>query len=517
MRRRSLWSSAIKQFSDQTQGGPVLCIGMSECPWLLLELLAAMTALPPSTPRALLFAVGDTLLADGRLLQAVQGHSSLLVVEASEGGILAAAAAEAIRPAAPSVATELPRKITDFADFAILVNEHASTSSDVAERERLVDLLFSPGRPSWEPFLHDFDLKRTLTGTMVSGILERLKIGGASVGAVLSGTAASGKTTLLKRVALELTRRDTLCLWLRPWLFQDGHKVLAALMSTVAANVKQDTPVIFFLDDPPTFGSIMPHHVLSASEAAGLRGMVVVGVRTSDWVTREPAELFEGWQIFAEYELTDSLDEAEWALLAPVLVKLGISSSYADAQRYLHGAPSRQTKDTLSTLYWLVPSTREAIGFSIQNEYFRLGDADGLAQVIIGSYTHSSRVLQDAYAMAAVADSYEAPLPVEVLVSALGVSYGDWIDATGPNGVAWGLLYPTGGPEDTTVYYATRNSIVTKLLIETINGGGLGHAGELRVLNALLRGCTGTQSIYREFASTLARSEPLLLARSDPL
>jgi hypothetical protein len=200
-----------------------------------------------------------------------------------------------------------------------------------------------------------------------------------------------------------------------------------------------------------------------------------------------------------DWDLKDSLDDLEWGLLPGVVAKLGITQSYAEAQRYIAGTLSRQTRDTLNALYWLLPPTRDAINRSIRDEYFRLGDGAGLTQVIIGAFKQSSQTLQDAYAMAAVAEEYQAPLPLEVLVSALGVSYSDWLDTVPPDAPAWGLLYPSGGDDDPTIFYSTRNAIVTRIVIEAINGGTLSRSGELRILMRLLQGCTGTQGVYREF------------------
>jgi hypothetical protein len=88
---------------------------------------------------------------------------------------------------------------------------------------------------------------------------------------------------------------------------------------------------------------------------------------------------------------------------------------------------------------------------------------------------------------------------MEVLVSALGVPYSEWVDATKPDSAAWGLFYCEES-EGGQIFYRTRNSIVTRLIVEAINGGTLGRTGELRVMSQLLRACTGSTSpVYREF------------------
>jgi hypothetical protein len=140
---------------------------------------------------------------------------------------------------------------------------------------------------------------------------------------------------------------------------------------------------------------------------------------------------------------------------------------------------------------------------SVRDEYFRLGDVAGLKHVVIGTEAHSTQLLRDAYEMVAVADNHRVPLPVEVLVSALGVGYGVWLQATSGNKSVWGLLYPDDSPDGGT-YYRTRNSIITRMLIETINGGQFIHGAELQILTKLLSAGRGkTTPIYREFCVRL--------------
>ncbi len=143
---------------------------------------------------------------------------------------------------------------------------------------------------------------------------------------------------------------------------------------------------------------------------------------------------------------------------------------------------------------------RVNIATSIRDEYQRLGDMAGLRNVILGSVKHSTDLLRRAYEMIAVADHYRAALPIEVLVSALGVDYGEWRDATRPESGAWGLFYDDETEEEGTICFHVRNDVVTRFIVEAINGGAIGHSGELRVLHTLLSACHGRSlPVYREF------------------
>ncbi len=119
-------------------------------------------------------------------------------------------------------------------------------------------------------------------------------------------------------------------------------------------------------------------------------------------------------------------------------------------------------------------------------------------------------MLKTAYEMVAVADYYRSPLPIEVLVSALGVDYREWLDAAGPGAAAWGILYSEKSLERDTFCYRPRNIIVTRLLVEAINGLGLHHTGEVAVLSKLLRACDGTLPVYQRFCTQILVSNKLL-------
>ena len=201
------------------------------------------------------------------------------------------------------------------------------------------------------------------------------------------------------------------------------------------------------------------------------------------------------------FDLSDALDDTEQAALPSYLLRLGVYPSDDAATQAVQNSLSTHARDTLSTLYWLIPATRQTISDSIKDEYFRLGDSAALSRVIIGRYRESGRILKSAYECTATAARYGSPLPIEVLVSALDVPYADWLEAAAPDAPAWGLLYPDSPEDGATVFYRPRNDVVTELILEALNGGTLSHAGETHVLGMLLSACTGSQPQYREFCT----------------
>jgi hypothetical protein len=506
--RRARWGEALRTFADLVQDHPIVCLGMAEIGFVFLDILAQMSSDPHLMPSNFIFLASDPILSNSKLYRFTENRTRILPVAATVGELVRSAKA-AIRlptgqprlPFRPSTA-ELESKLELLFDVAVFVNGQLRPNTSPQERNRLLDALFSPASVNWEPFAHNLDFPRSAAKEFAASLkthLERHKIESGVFSII--GSAASGKTTLLKRLAFDLATSDEVVFWLRPSFYQDTPRLLGELFDLVAHSVLYDRKRLFvFMDDPLTFGSLGVNEVAAAASASGVNIVLVMGVRASDWHSRDANLFLATLPLIERQELPDDLDKWEWDNLPEYLVKLGVAPSKNSANQQVAELESRSTRDSLSTLYWLIPSTKASITGSIKDEFQRLGDSGGLSRVIIGNFEGSSELLRDAYGMVAVADSYRAPLPVEVLVSALGVGYEKWISATPKDGAVWGLLYSDQAQGIETVRYRTRNSIVTEAIVHQINGGSLSHSGELLVLEKLLRACTGTQPAYREFA-----------------
>ena len=515
LRRRGHWSEAIRLFADRLQGVPVVFLGLGSVRPFLYDLLAIL-AQPPMTPTALLFPSADSYATDPQVPRLLDGRSHIFSFDGTPE-ILMSHTADLQRSGRqqrlPYSSTERAGvNFSQFAGLATVVNERLGSSIDASERNRLHELLFSPTQPNWDPYVHDLDFKRTISRDILDEVLlmAATPTPGSSACAIIGGSA-SGKTVLLKRLAFDLAGRELLVVWLSPWFYQDTQNVLTRLFQYLAdlPRSSQFRPV-FIMDDPLAFGATTPADVLTAASSLDLSIVLLVGVRTTDWGIRDTRDLIGSAPLMGRFELSDTLDDAEEAALAPYLVKLGIYSTSAAATQAVSGSLSKYTRDTLSTLYWLIPATRQPISDSIRDEYFRLGDSAAVSQVVIGRYRESGQVLKKAYEFAATAARYGSPIPIEVLVSALDIPYADWLEAATPDAPAWGLLYPDSPEDGDTVYYRPRNAVVTDLVLEALNGGRLSHGGETRVLSTLLSSCTGSQPQYREFCTrTLVPSAKL--------
>ncbi len=315
----------------------------------------------------------------------------------------------------------------------------------------------------------------------------------------LVGSAASGKTTVAKRLAYDLAARGHLVCWFRRAFYPNVQGLLSDFFRELVGVAGKPKRIFFFIDDHLGLGSISVQAIAANAQAHGIRCTFVLVARTSDQKTHERHEISGPLDLVRDFQLQDQLDAQEMEALPNYLVSLGIFADKETARQEIGNAPSRSTSDTLGLLYWLLPKTRESIQASIREEYLRLGERAGLSRVIIGTYNKTTAFLRQAYAMVAVSDHYRTPVPIEVLVSALDIPYRDWMDAVGTDGPAWGLLYAEPSSDGETIAYRPRNSVVTGILVETINGGKLAHSGEVEQLLTLLGACTGTSPVYREF------------------
>ena len=248
---------------------------------------------------------------------------------------------------------------------------------------------------------------------------------------------------------------------------------------------------------------------MRAAEGARLEIVLISSARTVDWQTRDERDFIGNLQNMSDIELPNQLTPGELARLPEYLVKLGSVVDLDTAQQTVQAAQTANAQDVLATLYLSLPETRLAIKRSIRDEYFRLGDSAAFTEVVLGEMQATTGLLQEAYRLIAVSEQFRSPVPVEVLVASLGIRYDEWLDAADGDSAAWGLFYSDYSDGTDTITYRTRNAIVNEIIIRTINGGDLSHAGEFLALKTLLAGCQGTAPAYREFCVRILLSPVL--------
>jgi hypothetical protein len=324
-----------------------------------------------------------------------------------------------------------------FSDLFAIVNTQLKPIVAETERNRLLNLLFSPSKPQWDPFCYELDFRRSADKEMVSRALESLESLRRTASVILSGGAASGKTTVLKRVAFELARLDCTVLWAKPYHYGDlDHQLVRVFRALARSTRGRGKPVIIALDDP--FALRFPQERLNRlASQHEIPLLMLLTLRTVDWQLNDVTNLFGTERVpCSSIAVGDNLDEAECERLPDYLVTLGLSDGIDNARHAVSQVARRTARDTLAVLYYLLPQTRRRIGESIADEFHRLGDPNFLATVTEEALRHGADVLQEAYRLIAVAEAFEAPVPVEVLVGALGVDYGVWIEATARDGPA---------------------------------------------------------------------------------
>jgi hypothetical protein len=390
-------------------------------------------------------------------------------------------------------------RLAPFQDLVAIVNSQLTSPISKDETSQLLDLLFSPALARWDPFYHRLDFRRSMGARLLDALQLAVRRRKNAPGYVLIGAAASGKTTIAKRVAFDLAEKGHLVMWFRRAFYPNVQSMLLDFFRVLGEVEDKSKRFYFFVDDPVGMGSTTVRTIASAAESRGIKCTFVLIVRTSDWRTREHTDIIGDLDIIKEFVLEDKFEEQELQALPNYLVSLKIFPNNEAAKKEIKRAPSCSASDTLGLLYWLLPKTRQSIEASIQQEYLRLGEYAGLSRVVIGAYNKTTDFLRQAYGMVAVSDHYYTPVPIEVLVSALDVEYREWLEAAGREGAAWGLLYGESSVDEDTIVYRPRNAIVTRILVETINGGKLAHSGEVQHLLKLLRACKGTSPVYRQF------------------
>lgn len=502
--RRATWRHALRSFSDRVKAGPAICLGLENCGSILIDVVAELIAEQSTivTPLVLVKADFDQPML-AALAEITTGRAKIAFIDATLTDVITRLRdVEIAGPTLPLPFGVLPtdsNRLAPFQDLVAIVNSQLKSPIRKDETSQLLDLLFSPALARWDPFCHQLDFRRSLGGRMFDALQLAVRRKKNAPAYVLIGGAASGKTTIAKRVAFDLAAKGHFVMWFRRTFYPNVQTMLSDFFRVVGEVADKSKRFFFFVDDPVGMGSTTVRTIATAAEARGVKCTFVLIVRASDWRTREHTDVVGDLDVVKEFALEDKFDERELQALPNYLAELKIFPTKEAAKIEIQRAPSSLASDTLGLLYWLLPKTRQSIESSIQQEYLRLGELAGLSRVVIGAYNRTTEFLRQAYGMVAVSDHYHTPVPVEVLVSAVDVPYGEWLEAVGDEGAAWGLLYGENSPDEDTTVYRPRNAIVTRILVETINGGKLAHSGEVQHLLKLLRACSGSSPIYRQF------------------
>jgi len=506
LRRTARWRFALENFSDRVQGNPVFVLGVTGQEDLFLKLLAETQAENKFQFSRLVFLDSDGTGEMQEISEVLGTSSKLISVNATLGQLVKSAVAvdksnypQQLKSEFADDELEIRDVVLKHSDLVFDVAISKSFACDEHDHNLIVERLFSPDSLQWDAFVFDYDFKRDLGEAIVSQIDSSPP--NSSAAYTLTSGVASGKTTLLKRVAFDLVKKNKLVLWAKPCITDSSSRAIQSLFSDLAKLTKQkEIQIVVIVDDPYSFGMLKPRDFAFAAAKRKVGIHLLVGMRTSDAQLHADNSVTGELPIDGRYVLPDDLSDNEWARLPDFLVKLHIADSEEDAEKQCSQAESRASRDTLGTLYWLLPNVRQSLKGAVKQQYFRLGDYSTVKQVVVGGYETSADILKKAWTFTAVAEKYHSPLPLEVLVSALDVSYEAWLAAIKDSDGLAGILYESVDDIESTVCFRTRNNIVTEAIVEAVNGGVHGYSGEFSVLRDLVSACKGKGSVvYREF------------------
>jgi hypothetical protein len=343
-------------------------------------------------------------------------------------------------------------------------------SSTLDTGRSVIDALFRPTTTDWRPYLRKLDLERSLLSNVLESVNREAPDPSHLVVFKIHGAAAVGKTTLLRRIAIELSANDYLVLWMNRVIgestSQAMKKLTKAAQDVLTADSTLRKRIVIIFDDPWQL-RVNVADVLTQLESGKLSTILIVGFRDSD-TAGDPADLFIPGSPTSDFLVGHELNEHEIARLPDLLVRIGACKDQRETKALVSRNPYRRASDILCSLWFLLPETRDQLQSSIEDEYRRLGDARAAIEATAATAGKQGELARSAYEAITVTSSLKIGLPIEVLVRALEVDYADWIAATKPGKPVWGLLYDEYEESSDSFTYRTRNEIVTDVLLRLV-------------------------------------------------
>jgi hypothetical protein len=153
-------------------------------------------------------------------------------------------------------------------------------------------------------------------------------------------------------------------------------------------------------------------------------------------------------------EISTDFSTGELDRLPEYLVSLRVAESIEKARAMMLAPGVKQSRDVLCSLWYLLPQTQGSIEESRIGEYQRLGETEKVVAAFATAVGASKSVAKAAYELVTTTSGFDnVALPVEVLVSALGISYPEWSESCSDNKPLWGLLYDEEYPSAESYAY----------------------------------------------------------------
>ena len=512
--RQQIWSRMLKTCSDYLRQAPLIFLGTDNNQHEIQEILTSLLSIGPPAPSRLIFLKSDPSYKNDTIANLLR-RFRVSICDAS------------IQEVATSVSDFKPKQMTmnlgaldtnsdDLSDSlqsykqiaSVVPNRLAFTMDFEQHRNALLDSLFRPMSMDWSPYLLQISFERSLTNVLVDKITNILETAKDSANdfLFLHGEAGVGKTTLLKQVAVELVTLDISVIWIRRRAVGISNKryrdLAYDLNQYFEKNGNKARKVVLICDDPAGLNTD-PSDLMDCFSRYSIGVVYLFSARNTDYLAANSTHESLSPSPDRDYEVNYTLDESELAKLPGWLVKIGVSEDQKNADLQVQQIKTKHASDILCSLWYLLPDTQSTISSSLQDEYVRLGEIENTVQSMAAGGARGSDVARKAYEVVTVVTHLGFGIPIEVLVRYLKVDYSEWLEMVGAGKPMWGLLYDEIDEEGTTTHFRTRNPIVTKVLLDLVNGGTAGNSGERRIITDVIRACDGGSPVYREFMLTV--------------
>ncbi len=509
---RATWRIALESFCDMLAGSPAICIGVDGDAEAFLDLVSDMLAAPKTRPSSLVFMKDCPMLQNRTLLRLLEKRIPAYAFQDSLSALVSRISAQENfgRTRQLPLVAQNESLLERYRDICIVVKPVDAPVVDKIPREALLDSLFSPSVPEWAAYSMNLDFRRDIESNVVETAKRLARENPASHTCLaITGSAANGKTTMLKRVAYELSSADKTVIWVTASPLSTPERVFHEFFRDFRAELPEARETFVVIDDPLHTRSGEVQHILRSCASFGISVTLIIAVRSSEWAAIDTTQITGHSTAVSEICLGDDFSEEEVARLAEYLCTIQAASSLQNARELLKGADLTHARDVLNTLYVTVPQTRHIIVSSVRDEYCRLGDINGLKNRIKGEYDISTDRVREAYRCTSVANMYGCALPFELLRAAIGFEWSEAKDLLATNSAVWGVLYMINS--DDGISLRCRNQIVTDTIVTLINGGPHGRLGEIGVLHSLISACSGRSGLtYRNFVAKLLVGNPKL-------
>ena len=497
--RRQVWPTLIRSIANYLREAPLVVLGFTSTVQRLRDALALLAGQASPRVTKLRLLKNDPCLQD----PTIKGLLKKFDVALIDADIrdLSERVGRANLPGSKraSLAQEKSalRAMQDAAsryDSPIAVVPPAGITSLSLSRMELpgaIDSLFRPAALDWKPFEAALDLRRDCTDQIVSEVRAQTDL--STVGHprlyMLVGEAGVGKTSIAKRVALEVSSDSTLVLWCRRIDAGGWAKTFREWLPSAFTLLNKEyhghyKKLVLMCDDPWGL-RIDASDALVALERSPIPAVLVVSLRNTDRYVMDLRSTVATAMAHKEIDIPFELSDGELDRLALTLHKIDAVATLERGHELVRTVYSKNARDILCSLWYLIPETKSQLAESLKSEYFRLGELMPVADLAQRTQLNGA-VAHKAYEFVTVCSRLDIGLPIEILVNALGIDYSEWIGSLEKGRPLWGLLYDTVSDDGSTVVYYTRNEIVTRVLIDLVNGGLHGHNGEARVLKTLI-------------------------------